>query len=88
MVLDEATASIDPETETAVQNAMQEEFKNCTVLIIAHRLSTVTNCDRILVIERGTVRTEKTKKIKNVMMIIMLENLRFVLFYITDNRIR
>ncbi|KAK6629679.1 hypothetical protein RUM43_003497 [Polyplax serrata] len=55
LILDEATASIDPETEMAVQTTIRNEFRHCTVITIAHRLSTVTNCDRILVIEQGTV---------------------------------
>ncbi|KAE8744038.1 ABC-transporter, subfamily C member 08 [Frankliniella occidentalis] len=55
IVFDEATASIDPETEAAVQSTIWEEFNMSTVLIIAHRLSTITNCDRVLVMDAGKV---------------------------------
>ena len=55
LILDEATASVDPETEVAVQSTVQKEFKHCTILTIAHRLSSVTTCDKILVMKKGQV---------------------------------
>ncbi|KAK3908120.1 ATP-binding cassette sub-family C member 11 [Frankliniella fusca] len=64
VILDEATASIDPETEAAVQSTICEEFKTSTVLIIAHRLSTIKNCDRVLVMDAGKViEFEEPKKL-------------------------
>jgi ATP-binding cassette, subfamily B, bacterial IrtA/YbtP len=55
VVLDEATAFTDPENEHLIQQALAELAKGKTVLMIAHRLSSVVNADRILVIDRGTV---------------------------------
>ncbi len=56
LVLDEATSSVDPETEALIQDALAKLMVNRTNLIIAHRLSTIQNADRILVMHKGQVR--------------------------------
>ena len=53
MVLDEATANIDLETDNLIQTKLKELFGGCTVLIIAHRLATIIDADRILVMQQG-----------------------------------
>ena len=55
ILLDEATASLDVENETAVQEAISRLVKNKTVLIIAHRMRTVTGADKIIVLSDGHV---------------------------------
>lgn len=55
LVLDEATASIDTETEGIIQNALEVLKKGRTTFIIAHRLSTIKNADQILVLDRGRI---------------------------------
>ena len=55
LVLDEATASIDTQTESVIQQALEVLKKGRTTFIIAHRLSTIKNADRILVLDRGRI---------------------------------
>ena len=56
VLLDEATSNLDSQTESAIQEALEELMKDKTVLIIAHRLATVMHSDRILVLHEGRIR--------------------------------
>lgn len=56
LVLDEATSSVDPETEGLIQDALDQLLENRTAILIAHRLSTIERADRIVVLHRGEVR--------------------------------
>jgi ATP-binding cassette, subfamily B, multidrug efflux pump len=60
LVMDEATSSVDSETESLVQLALYELLKNRTALVIAHRLSTIEHADRILVLSQGALRESGT----------------------------
>ena len=55
LLLDEATSSLDSESERLVQDALERLMRNRTTLVIAHRLATAINSDRIVVIERGRI---------------------------------
>ncbi len=62
LVLDEATSSVDPETEWLVQDALEKLMAGRTSLVIAHRLSTIENADRILVMHKGELREQGTHR--------------------------
>jgi ATP-binding cassette subfamily B protein len=60
LIMDEATSSVDPYTELLIRRALEKLLKNRTALIIAHRLSTVRNADRIIVLDQGRIVEEGT----------------------------
>lgn len=55
LILDEATAAVDLETDDLIQSTIRQEFKGCTVLTIAHRLNTIMDYDRIMVLDKGNI---------------------------------
>lgn len=60
ILFDEATSALDNETQSSIQNAIENMKKSYTILIIAHRLSTVVNADRLLYIDKGKIVAEST----------------------------
>lgn len=55
VIIDEATSNIDVKTEQVIQNLINNEFRNSTILTIAHRLNTIMHSDRILVLHKGEI---------------------------------
>jgi ATP-binding cassette subfamily B multidrug efflux pump len=62
LILDEATANIDSETEHLIQQALERLFQGRTTLVIAHRLSTIRQADRILVLHKGRIVEHGTQE--------------------------
>ena len=60
IVLDEATSSVDTETEELIQSAIQKLMTGRTSVVIAHRLSTIQNADKILVLDKGEIMESGT----------------------------
>ena len=62
ILLDEATSSLDAETESKIQNAMEILTENKTTIVIAHRLSTILNAHKIFVVDKGNIVAEGNHK--------------------------
>ena len=60
MILDEATSSLDSESEKKIQDAIDKLMLNKTSLIIAHKFSTIKKCDKIILIDKGRIVAEGT----------------------------
>ena len=60
VILDEATASVDVDNESYIQEAISELVKNKTLLVIAHRLNTIRDADNIIVIKEGNIAEQGT----------------------------
>ncbi|XP_023212725.1 multidrug resistance-associated protein 4-like [Centruroides sculpturatus] len=60
LVMDEATSNVDKKTDSCIQKIIREKFKSCTVLTIAHRLNTIIDSDRVMVLDNGKLQEFET----------------------------
>ena len=63
LILDEATAAVDLETDDLIQATIREEFSDCTVLTIAHRLNTIMDSSRVMVLDAGKIKEFDTPNV-------------------------
>lgn len=77
LVLDEATANVDVATDALIQRTIRENFRNCTTLTIAHRLNTIIDCDRVLVLSQGKLLEYDTPKVMMFIVKWLLESFFF-----------
>lgn len=66
LFLDEATSLIDTETDEFIQETIHKEFKNCTIITVAHRINTILNSDKIIIFDQGKIiEFDETQKLLN-----------------------